>query len=146
MRITTGRSAAHDGLAPLLRHHVIARAALLTQAATTVALGWLSPTSLTAATIEAGGAIGAGVLTLMSMMVAVALLDLLFNDFLRRRIAWAEDRESLVYMLIGLCYWMQAMAGAATSDDGAWVLIANYIVFGAVCNWYGFARALRGRP
>jgi hypothetical protein len=142
-RASHGRSAPVGGLSPLLRHHLIARAALLTQGTTTVALGWLSPTSLTRATFEAGSVLAWLVLTFMTLLIAGAWLDLLLNDVLRRRFHWVEKHEALVYMLIGLCYWMQAFAGSSTADDGAWVLIANYVFFGAVCNWYGFARALR---
>lgn len=134
----------------LLRYGLIARVALLTQAATTVGLAWLSDGSLTARLLEQGGLLGRIVLTAMTLAVAIGWLDLLANDMLRLArqpapmLRAAQRHEHAGFLVLGLLYWVQAMAGAGLTEPGAWVLVISYMLMGAWCCWFGWASALRG--
>ena len=129
-----------------LRFHFIARATLVLQAVTTVALGWLSPTSLTARVLASGGVIGETVLVAMTVVALVALLDMVWWDVLGLKPGGLSTigAEHMVYLTLGALYWMQAMAGVTTTDGGAWVLLASYMGAGAACCWYGWSAAVRG--
>lgn len=130
----------------MLRYGLIARVVLLTQAATTVALAWASPGSLSAELLAAGGEIGRGVLLLMTAMVVVGWLDVLVNDCLsqRWRLPFTEAHEHSGYLGLGALYWMQAMAGAGALGQGGWVLVFHYVAMGAACCWFGWTSAMRG--
>lgn len=134
----------------LLRYGLIARVALLTQAATTVGLAWLSDGSLTARLLAQGGAVGQMVLVLMTAMVVIGWLDLLANDMLRLArqpapmLRAARRNEHAGFLVLGVLYWVQAMAGAGITEPGAWVLVVSYLLMGAWCCWFGWASAIRG--
>lgn len=129
---------------PLLRYRLVAKGAILTQASTTVALGWLSPLNLTYRLLESAGAVATGVLVMMTVLLAAAWCELLLS-VLSSSLAWPTQKaESLWYMAIGLCYLIQSMAGGdLVQTPGAWVLLSNYVCAGLVCTWYGWTSAVR---
>lgn len=140
------RQRAMDPVHRLLMYHVAARAALLTQGSTTIALGWFAPSSLTARLLADGGGVGGAMLLAMSAIVCVGWLDVVVNDVLpdRFKLNWARTHEHLGYMVLGVAYWTQAMGGASTELAGATVLLLNYLAVGAVCCWYGWTSAMHG--
>ena len=130
----------------LLLFHVAARAALLSQGSTTAALGWWSPNSLTARLLVDGGAIGEAMLIAMSGLVCLGWLDVLVNDIMPERMKLTPLRanEHLGYMMLGGVFWVQAMGSTSTELPGAGVLLANYLMVGGVCCWYGWTSAMLG--
>ena len=130
----------------LLMFHLAARAALLSQGTTTAALAWFSPTSLTARLLVDGGVIGEAMLIVMSVLVCVGWLDVLINDVLPERVKLRclREHEHIGYMVLGVAFWTQAMGGTSTQLVGAGVLLANYVLVGSVCCWYGWTSAMRG--
>ena len=129
-----------------LRYNLVARVAILTQATTTAALAFLSPASLVSQLLTGGGDISKLVITSMLVLTGVGWVDVLVNDCLRgmRRLRPVMRHEHMGYMLLGVCYWIQALVGSAPDERGSDVLVLNYLVVGGCCVWYGWVSALRG--
>ena len=129
------------------RFDFVARASILAQSATTVALGWLSPSSLTARILAEGGVAAQGLLWLMTMATLVGIADAVVNDLMPEnwRLECIQRNRHIGFMLLGAAYLVQAFAGLENAPSGAHVLLANYLGVAGVCGLFAAAAAVRPR-
>jgi len=123
----------------------ICRLALMWQAAVTVTLAHMAPTSLTAEMIARAGPMGRLAAFLFAGFVVVALLDMIVNDLLPDRyvLRWTERYRWLGVAGIGIVYlFLATTAAVGRVADGEWVLIAAYLGHAVLCLWWAVACVL----
>lgn len=127
------------------RFDFVARTSILVQSATTVSLGWLAPTSLTARILAEGDGTGRCLLWAMTIVTLAGLADAVVNDLMPEswQLECIQRNRHIGFMLLGAAYLVQAFAGLGNSPGGAHVLLANYVGVGGVCGLFAAAAAVR---
>ena len=130
----------------LLKLDLIVRCSILSQAITTMLLGWFVPSSLTAKLLADGGHYGGITLILFTACVIAGILDVFINDFLPPSIylVWIRQRRHKIYSFLALFYFIQGFVGVGDEIDLQDLLPLGYIAIGLVSAWYSWVIAIRG--
>ena len=125
----------------------VARFAIVSTAWTTVALGWLAPTSLTYRLFAEGGAPGQFMLRVMTIIVVMLVLDIVGNDWSPTPfLDYLREKRVFLFAALAHCYAVQALVAIGPTLDIGDILPVSYLCTAILCGWYVWSMALNAKP